>query len=34
MRDSVDLIGQYYNILTEFNLKSKKEDKDNFTEVV
>ena len=33
-RDSVDLYGMYYNILSEFNLKVKKDDKDNFNEVV
>ena len=30
----MDLFGQYYNILSEFQLKVKKEDKDNFTECV
>ena len=33
-RDRVDLNGQIYNTLAEFNLKVKKEDKDNFTECV
>jgi hypothetical protein len=33
-RDKVDLYGQFYNILSEFSLKVKKEDKDNFTECV
>jgi len=31
-RDKIDLYGQYYNLLTDFTLKVKKEDKDNFTE--
>ena len=34
VRDRVDLYGQIYNTLTEFQLKVKKEDKDNFTESV
>jgi hypothetical protein len=34
VRDRVDLFGQIYNTLAEFNLKVKKEDKDNFTESV
>lgn len=34
MRDKVDLYGQIYNLLAEFQLKVKKEDKDNFTECV
>lgn len=28
----VDLYGQIYNVLSEFSLKVKKEDKDNFSE--
>jgi DNA-binding transcriptional regulator GbsR (MarR family) len=34
VRDRVDLYGQIYNTLAEFQLKVKKEDKDNFTESV
>lgn len=34
MRDGVDLYGQFYNVMAEFQLKVKKEDKDNFTETV
>ena len=34
IRDKVDLYGQYYNSLAEFQLKVKKEDKDNFTESI
>ena len=34
VRDNVDLYGQYNNILAEYQLKQKKEDKDNFTEAV
>lgn len=34
VRDAVDLYGQFYNVLAEFQLKVKKEDKDNFTETV
>jgi len=34
VRDGVDLYGQFYNVLAEFQLKVKKEDKDNFTETV
>lgn len=34
IRDRVDLYGQYYNSLAEFQLKVKKEDKDNFTESI
>ena len=34
IRDRVDLYGQIYNTLAEFQLKVKKEDKDNFTECV
>ena len=34
IRDKVDLYGQYYNALAEFQLKVKKEDKDNFTESI
>jgi dynein heavy chain len=34
IRDRVDLFGQIYNTLAEFQLKVKKEDKDNFTECV
>ena len=34
VRDRVDLFGQIYNTLAEFQLKVKKEDKDNFTECV
>ena len=34
VRDRVDLFGQIYNTLAEFQLKVKKEDKDNFTESV
>ena len=30
----MDLYGQYYNCLAEFNLKVKKEDKDNYNECV
>lgn len=33
-RDKVDLYGQFYNTLAEFQLKVKKEDKDNYTECV
>ena len=33
-RDKVDLFGQFYNVMAEFQLKVKKEDKDNFTECV
>jgi PleD family two-component response regulator len=33
-RDGVDLNGMYYNILSEYNIKVKKDDKDNFNEVV
>lgn len=32
VRDRVDLFNQIYNTLSEFQLKVKKEDKDNFTE--
>jgi hypothetical protein len=34
VRDRVDLFGQIYNTLAEFQLKVKKEDRDNFTECV
>lgn len=34
IRDKVDLYGQIYNTLAEFQLKVKKEDRDNFTECV
>jgi len=34
VRDMVDLYGQIYNTLAEFQLKVKKEDKDNFNESV
>ena len=34
IRDRVDLFGQIYNSLAEFQLKVKKEDRDNFTECV
>lgn len=34
VRDRVDLFGQIYNTLAEFQLKVKKEDRDNFTESV
>jgi len=33
-RDGVDLCSQYMNIMAEFKIKTKKEDKDNLTEVI
>ncbi len=33
-RDKIDLYGKFYNILSEFQLKVKKEDKDNYNESV
>jgi len=34
VRDNVNLYGDYMNIMSEYKIKTKKEDKDNFTEVV
>lgn len=34
IRDKVDLFGQFYNTMAEYQLKVKKEDKDNYTESV